>query len=404
MISNLYNSPAPPGTYPESSKPFLNRYKPLWLAKGAAVIGGLALGGSVGSFGPSPTAEAAALRPELAPAMPYVGFSSNEIFVEDRNQAEEAADAMQKSGANSVRIFMPYTKGGAEIKNDKLKLCNAAHAAQDHGMKLIISFNGYSYNERKRGMETGYVPDRSEVTKFITTLDTIMWTLAKDPEPGGQNGGCVPEQKNINFEPFNEINNPTFNKQQDPKTAERYMRMLSKIMPQIKKEASKPGLGVNVKLFAGALAASHDAPGFAKEMGQAMNDLHLKSVPFDVLTAHPYAPTPDSDPTPTAEYLYASLKPIVDKYFPGKPLLWDEVGVNSDRVGEAKQAQYYQNFYVTAACQKGVIGGMTFQLTDDGQSWTSGIRHSSGAPKSSFQALTATQTAAAAGNLTFCNK
>lgn len=393
------------------------------LVKAGLAAGVLALA-TVGTTSKVKSAEAA--HNSYAPSVSVVGFTSSEMFTADKQTSEDAAGRIQASGANTVRIIVPYTtgKGGqAEIVNDTSEYCNAAQAAYDHKLDIIWAFDGFGPSQKPKSngqIELGHIPESSsQIKRFLTTLDTIMWSLAKSPDSSGQNGGCEPAVKNFNFEPFNEVNSPTFNQNQDSTTPYKYMNLLSKIYPAIKTEAKKPDLGTNVHIIAGALAASHDAPGFTAGMAQAKKDLGISYTPFDEFSYHPYAPSPDGNPQPTERALYLAIKPIVDNSFDGVPILLDEVGVNSQppiskrqlygrqilttaMVGEARQAQYYNDFYSEAACEPGVIGAMTFQLTDDGKGWSSGLYYPDKTPKSSLTYIQNTQRSALDGTLSSC--
>lgn len=371
--------------------------------------------------GKSNSGEAAPPQINLAPPQAYIGMNSAEMFSENLAEAEDAAKRIADSGANTARIIAPYTtgKGGqAEINNDAQEYCNAAQAAYDNNLNLIIAFNGFGPSQKKETkgqIELGHVPESpAQIRRFKDTLIRIVETVSTEPDPNGKNGGCVPGLKKFIFEPDNEVNSRTFNRNQTPDTAEKYMNLLSKLNP-VKERARQPDIKAEIIIAAGALATSQDPVGFADRMGQAMAKLKISTVPFDILTAHVYPRSPEVDPVPTEQNLYKGLKPIVDKYFNGVPIIWDEVAVNSVpplskrhrytetsvAVSEAKQAQYYENFYKTAACQPGVIGGLIFQLTDDGK-WSSGPYAIDKTPKSSLPQITKSQKAALAGGQYSC--
>lgn len=340
--------------------------------------------------------------------MPYTGISSNEIFTFSADAAETNAKEIVALGGNTARIFVPYTRGEAhDITNDRKPLCNAMRVASDNHLNLVMSFIGYHGEDAGRG----FIPESySQTSRFIGTLAAIMWT-AKQPD-------CAPNFTEFRFEPMNEINSPDFNTQLNEKTADRYVRWLGRVSRALSVETQKPELeGRSVEIIAGALAPGHDPRQFLRNMVIAAKKYKLTGddTPFDALSVHLY-PTNGNSITQIARNLYPELATASTEVFGNAPILYDEVGVETDipksmqnhyelaslarpSVSQAQQAREYEELAHEVACNQPLAEGILFfTLKDDGVTFKSGIKYPNGRPKNSYKNVQKTVTDLSTGN------
>jgi hypothetical protein len=381
---------------PETN-PIQLEYQSSWLAElrmKAGILAGVAALAGVAVTAESRPAEAASKDTGIG----LVGFSDNEIFTEDRDQAEGTAAKIQMMGGNAVRIFYPLNKNTA-WENYAKKTCNAFQAAYDHGLQPIVTFDGYD----ESGL--GYVPtSNKEVKQFITTASSIIWTVGSNKAPGLP-GGCVPGVKHFIFEGMNEINNPTFNRKLSDQTPAQTIAMDYKFSKALKREAARPEIGGSVEFGVSLAVANHDAVGFLNAEGQAEKAMKLKN-PYDFIDVHPYPKDPTADPSVTMNNLYGPLTDAIDSYFPGSELAWGEIGINTVNpptaesgdyqppvslkigVSEATQVKYITNVLKTAAAE-GTPWVTIFNVQDDGGGSmpSAGVFYKDGSPKSSLAAV-----------------
>jgi len=334
------------------------------------------------------TATAAAqAAPRQAP-LQFVTVVENRIWTESPDEADSVAKLIVDAGFNSVRIFVPYSLGQAEIENDALRLCNAAVAARDNGLKLIVSILGVK----------GHVPQGwAHVDRFIKTLNDHMYWLF------GENG-CTADVKDFYVEILNEPNSKAFWRNQYDSEGnwiapERYVRILSRVYPALKAKAAE--LDVQVTVLAGALASNHQPLEFIRLMGEEIKRLGAGVPLFDIFSHHPYpansSESPDT-PHPAGNVIgiadYDQLVRALKSAFGYVPwIFYDEYGIetvipNDQRyrywgksadsvkpVPEATQAEFYTQALRLCAEQPKVIGCAIFHLFDDPQLewWQSGL-------------------------------
>lgn len=326
----------------------------------------------------------------------HVGTTSSQLFVDNLDRAEAAAQKLEDMGMNAVRIPVPYTQGGAELNNDVNKLCVAAMAAEQHGLYPI--FNPWGY---KKNHQIGYMPHGSTpINKFTTTLNKYPWYLS-GPD------GCV---KIIDgYQPlqsygigiFNEPNNPTFDPHPDP---ENYVRVVAAADRTLGRIATQ--LNVSIDVYAGDLSSSHDPIGYIRGMAPAIKQYGLYGKPFfDYFAYHPYEARSDISPLDgSAVKAVPKIAQALQETLGFNPKIsLDEFGVQSEiplskrpfyrklasvsigPVSELVQGDYYQQFLSLAACYH-VQDAMGFLLDkDDGDGWQSGLFYADGTPKSSAE-------------------
>jgi len=400
------------------------------LAAYAGVIGTavLAAGVAAKSASSHPDALGAA---KISHPLDYVGVTSNRIWVPDRQEAVEAAQEIADTGANTVRIFEPLSPGQAEIDNDKVRLCNAAEAARESNLTLEISYMGH------QGSKVNYVPSSAAaVTRFITTDSAVLWNIAgPNANKRGPNGSppCVEEPlSKVIVEVFNEVNSGTFNANRD--APKKYAYLMSRAGPALAKDADNINQALEAATpagqqtaqppftlirAAGGLAVGNSDPiGFLRDFDIALKNLGVTTVPFDLLTIHPYPRDITSDPAGIEAALYGPMKSELDTSWGNSKvsIFYDEIGVRA--VAAAKrslygpkslsvssvtigtQAQYYHNTFKEASEEEGVVGVLTFQgedASDDG--WPSGIVNPDSSHKPSWNSVAQTFHDALAGTL-----
>jgi hypothetical protein len=343
-----------------------------------------------------------ASKADIASANSYgiglVGFSDNDLFNDDQDQAEAVASKIEAMGGTAARIFYPLNKDTA-WENYANRTCNAARAAYDHHLQLIISFVGYN------ALGRGYVPSTpTEITQATTTAGSLLWTMGSKKD-ANHPGGCAPQQKNFIFEGINEINNDTFNQTLNEETPAQAAQLDYRLAKRLKKEAARPEIGGTVSYGESLAAGNHDPLQFISQEGAAAKKLGLK-IKYDFIDIHPYPADPTADPSLTMQSLYQSAKDTIATAFPGAKLVWGEVGVNTINppaaeagsytppvstslgVSETSQAKYINNILKTAASE-GTPWVTLFDVQDDGGKTmpSSGLFYISGKPKSSQPAV-----------------
>lgn len=346
----------------------------------ASYVGALGL-----AFNASPvSAESvpgAAHMASTTPNLTTAGYNTNKVWVTDLAAAEREAQHIAATGANAIRIQEPYTFGGAEVNNDVERLCNAAIAAHDKSLGLIITMAGH-YKDGSLGyMPTGV----SELRKYTTAVTNLMWYLAGDEH------GCVPQEKNITISLFNEPDNPRSNRNQIVNgvwvAPENEVKLLTYSYSRLKTEASKPGLGVNLTLIGGELSspsAARDNVSFIKKMAQIIKDRKTGRI-MDKFALHQYANTLDTSPSAANNYFNPNSVNAVKDYINPLfevPVIYDELGAISSVPADKEQqyharvlasvkpfdgtsqGEFYKRFIHDATCN-GVEGVMIFHASDD---------------------------------------
>ena len=386
----------------------------------AAIIGATAFGGVEAE-----PVNAELLATRRAEPMTYVGFNTNKVFVNDFVAADAEAAAVAATGANTIRIQVPYTQGGAEVKNDVLRLCNAARATYNHGLHLEITMVGYD-----KDASLGYMPSTiSENRKMETAISHMMWSLAGDTNKDGS-GGCVPEQKNLRIGFFNEANNETFDPNQTVNGKWVAPRQLASLMrylyPRLHKEALKPGLNVYLTLVGGDLAttARNRPVQFIKELATYMNSDKESQLPMDAFAVHSYANGYDGtsvfDGSQKSVRLGKVIYEIRKNFGADMPIYLNEVGAISATPSSKEnkyevrlpasvfgfngqgQADFYQQSLRESACA-GIEEMSIFYLKDDPyDQLRTGIKYPDGSNKPGAEKVIKSYKEALAGDSIDC--
>lgn len=333
-------------------------------------------------------ATAAAQQTPSTHTAKYAAVVENRIWSENPDEAQKFGALIANADYNAVRIFVPYSPGQAEIENDKRRLCNAAVAARDNGLTLIVSLLGVNGHSPK-----GW----SRVDRLIKTVNDHLYYLfqvEKDENGRDKSVGCTTDVKQFNVEIFNEVNGKTWYIE-----PERYARILARVYPAVKAKAAE--LGVEATVFAGALTSNDDPLDYICQWGSVASE-----TAFDVFTFHPY-PRNSSEPPSTrhpagsfvglADYdlLVKTLKKCFG-YVP--PIFYSELGYESEipknqrhrywgktpatvkLIPELTQGQFYAQVRELASQQPKVIGFADFHLVDDSQleQWQSGTYYADG--------------------------
>lgn len=362
---------------------------------------------------------------QAAPPLQFVGVVDNNVWVADPLVADAHMQAIVDAGFNSVRIFVPYTRGQAELFNDALSLCSAAMAAQKYNTTLFITVVGFKKTDDGVFVPGLYPQTASAQQKFITTLVAYAYNLA------GPNG-CAKDVHDVYFSVLNEVNTPTYFRPQKTKDGSwvapgEYIRLLARVFSamktaavQISQERTKAdGVEVNINIYviAGELAASHDPLGFIRAMCVAKSQQQIYGLVWDMFGFHPY-PGGQIGVDGAAQLnlaLQACGQPVT-------PLLYSEFGLQTPVpanlsflysgtensrliVSEDQQAELFHQALATAVCQPNVMGFFNFHLFDDQSltDWQSGLYYADRVTKkSSYDSVRQSVMDARAGSIANC--
>lgn len=333
-----------------------------------------------------------------------VGFNTNGVWVTDPEVAKAAAAKAARDGATQLRVMLPYTQGGAEIKNDLERTCNAAKAAHEQGLELMITMEGHYRSDGR----LGYLPSiASEKQKYVTAITNMMWSLYGDRNPDGS-GGCAPENKKLTLGFINEPNNKLFNANQyiDGKwvAPENTVELMSYAYPKLKKEAAREGLGVDLTLVGGEVSTSKsaNAVGFIRQMGRYIKEKRIKHRIMDQFAAHYYLQGADADPAVSAsQNIERVSREVKESFGADMPVIYNEVGAWAETpknkeglyresppgtivpLSGPEQGLFYKKFLESALCQ-GVKSVLIFHHNDDGGGkYRTGVVYPDGSPKPS---------------------
>lgn len=327
-----------------------------------------------------------------APPLQFTGVVEDAVRIPDLQTAEALMKLVASAGFNAVKITVPWSPGQAEVINDHSRVCSAATAANENQLSFIMNVIP---DKRNPPIRPG------QIDKFQKTLNDYLYWIA------GPNG-CMPGMKLI-VEIGNEPNSSTFlklNKQGTDVAAFAYTRLLCAAYGSLKAKAAE--LGIDVRIWGGALASSHKPLDFIASMGTSQRQLRCKGPMMDAFSFHPYGANSSEAPgvqhlpgdgtvVGIADYplLVAALKNAFG-YIP--QVVYSEYGVKTvippshsagylgripeavKPVSEDVQAQFYEQAFNLAACQN--VGGLfLFHLFDDpylDKDWSSGLYYTLG--------------------------
>lgn len=361
-----------------------------------SMVGALALGSTK-------SAEADNAPAQLATTPEFViGAQEDSVLDEDLEKSQDIAKLIKEAGFNTLKLTLPWTyPTQAEIKNDLKRFQNAAAAARENDLQLMLNLIPGGGSGLGKAPETA-----SQQRRYRDTLIGYMHAF-EEVSPGGH----------IILEIPNEPNSETFWRKQNDKDGgwaapRAVVNTLAKSYWPVKQEAQK--LGIGVTLIGGALASAHDPKGFIEAMGQAKKELaadkNMKGPSFDGFSIHPYGAlnneAPDV-PHPEQQVLglgdYQVLEQSIEKAFgkgqsiwyteygvktkPDKAHLYDVAPTTNKLVSETRQAEFYKKAIRMARCQN-VAGMILFNVIDDKDGvWTSGIWYPDKSPKTSYEAV-----------------
>src|SRR5579862_1668051 len=390
------------------------------LRRVGAAAGALILAASLSPFGPETALGQSNNRVggKAYHPLEYVGVTSDQIWVPNFSQALQAAQQIAETGANTVRIFEPYSPGQAEINNDRESLCDAAEAAREENLTLEISFMGHHHDK------VNFVPSNaSAITKFQTTIGTILWNIAgpnaNKPGPNGS-PACVQEPlKDVMIEEENEVNSNTFNSNKD--APQKYAYLTVRLDKAIDAEVTSinnalesspdPNISAPLKVqkVIGGLAAGHnDVLTFLKSYDSALKIMGVTTFPGDMLAVHPYPANPLANPANVEASLYQPVENELRTSFGEDiPIFYDEIGVgaveatkkylygprslSAASVTTGLQAQYYRDTFKEAASEPDVVGVLTFQgRNNPNDGWPDGFDNPNGSHTGAWNSISTT--------------
>jgi hypothetical protein len=377
----------------------------------AAMIGALAVpatrSAKAEEFPPKPAA-----LPEF-----IIGAQEDSILSDDLAQSQEVAKLIKDSGFNTLKVTMPWTyPSQAEIKNDLEKFQNAAAAARDNELLLMLNLIPGG------GSGTGKAPTTiSQQRRYKDTLIAYEHAFA-EVAPGGH----------LVLEVPNEPNSKVFWREQKDNAGEwvapkAVVGTLAKSYQGVKNEAQK--LGIGITLVGGGLASSHNAVGFMQAMGSARRELSHKGPIMDAISLHPYGQLNDESPeiehpnftTVGIADLESFAKNVDESFNKSLPLWLSEYGaktkVPADKLGlytmnpnlsknlvsEYTQGEFYSQAVQTASrdCRVGAI--VLFNVIDDKDGhWTSGLWYPDDTPKSSYSRVKSALAQAESDRPAYC--
>ena len=327
---------------------------------------------------------------------------------------EADLELARQAGFNTVKLITTWSPSQAEAINDVPILKAAVTAAKRRGLEVIVTFAPcwqrdfchppLSVSDQRRFVTTlGYL---------ARTLDVRLWEIGNEP----------------NSSTFWW---PQFSFRGESVAPKSYARLVGLAYDELKKVSAEN------KLICGALTSggfdnpgrpkeSHSVERFIAEMGAAYRQSGRNAPLCDIFSLHPYGENPEEPPTVVhgslvgfADHLRLvaalrlafrgtaqSLPPVLYSEYgvdaqvpPGKRNLYS--GVPAVRVAENRQADFYRQAFLLAACQPGTIGVILFMIRDEPQleRWQSGLYYPDGSAKSSLPSVRQAMLDASSGNV-----
>lgn len=346
-----------------------------------------------------------AIADELAPAIQkpefIIGAMEDSAVSENYNQSEIVASKIAEMGFNTLKISMPWThpRQCAEIDNDLARFQNAATAAKNNGLFLMLNLIPGG------GNGLGMAPTTpSQRRCFKDTLISYMHAF-EQVSPGGH----------IFLELPNEPNSENFWRPQKDKDGQwiapkAVVKLLAESYEPIKNEAA--ALGIKATVVGIGLASKDHPQQFIQEAGIAKKQVG-KGRLMDAFSHHPYGLANDEAP----EIVHATggigfgdldrLTKTLDKSLGnGLPVVLSEYGTKTEvppdeldqydifpngpraLISEAQQAAYYSKAIKIARCHPRVGAIILFNVIDDKDGhWTSGTFYPDMTTKSSYSLI-----------------
>lgn len=355
----------------------------------------LALGlGAAALFGAAHSAKSETVTTTAEP-MPYFGYDTNKIWVEDKSAAIAEAQDVHEAGGTVIRILTPYTVGGHEINNDKNRYCNSLEATSEFGQRLEIGLDGHFRDGR-----FGYFPTQlNEMKKLRTGLYNMMAILAS-----GECDGVKATELNIGF------NEPNYKlRYEQPDMPKNLARLLVYLAPLMRQDAKSLNVDLQITAADITLSDANDPIDFIKEFSSQLT-AQLKPgqpLPFDRFGLNYYAfgqfTAENIQTTGQATSLAKAVDLLREQFGQDLPIGISELGAfSSTPVGKEqlysqpvpstvrvlsgnKQGQFYQNIINVAACL-GLDGVRIFHKSDDGDDvLRTGDHYPDGTPKPSAE-------------------
>lgn len=336
------------------------------------------------------------VRGSVIPSLKYVGVVDDAVKDPQYPTALYMMELVKDAGFNSVRItvnWWNYRESTKLSDYDRMGLCNAARAAEELGIKLVVTIM----------VDHGNPPVNQEHYERIVPYlrDVVDVWLGKNPVQREEGAICATTTKNLAIEVGNEPNLETFLKPQwkngRRESAWIYANLLARAYPTLKQQGTLHG--VNVEVWGLALGSSKDPVNFLRAMAAAMEGHKIKGPLMDVCTWHPYSSNSDIGPSSSGRGFgsYTNILKSVRKIFgkcrivysevgwetappPGKEVLYEQQDPGNVRlITEQRLAEFIiSGFHRTA--KQGVDGLFIFKLFDEkyrSQGWQSGLYYPS---------------------------
>lgn len=321
----------------------------------------------------------AAVKPNSSASDPFVlegvGINSSAGLVDDPSVAQAEMAELDALGGRTIEISVPYTRGGADVKNDKIRICNDVNAALAAGDEIVIRDADHYQNGR-----LGFMPATAHDFQKLYTRDIALIETLVGPN------GCAKDLKELYYSPLNEPDNHLFNNDQTegPLHFVNLYLYLNHLLP---KEALERGL--NLRIMIGELAQRNALP-FLKDVKQVMAEQDVTGSDMGSVDAvHYYFNGRDANVSTSADAYLRSVKQALNDTF-GKMDTWlTEDGAISTipssmaqhyaplphsikPVSPEQQGEDISNLMYLAA-KNGIKRVLNFELQDDGSKLRTGL-------------------------------
>lgn len=350
-----------------------------------------------------------------------VGAAEDAAKQGDPVAAEAKMGLASLAGFNTIRMTSIWWPGESSLSaNDLVGLENAANAARQYGIRLIVSVypNGSGTTPLTPAARAQFASYAASIPQLVPYVHDVI--VGNEPN-------------------LNRFWMPQFTRSGLDAAASSYLGLLAVTYDRLKAVSPRiTVIGGSLSPRGGDDPASsrptHSPTAFIRDLGVAYRRSGRTRPLMDWLAFHPYEESSRLPPTfahPRTTMIaladYGKLVALLGRSFDGTaqrgstlPILYDEFGVQTsepdgkrqvysnqnmpsarDAVDEATQARYYRQALQLAACQPNVVGLLFFHVSDESDlgRWQSGVYYADDTPKSSLAAVHGAAEAARAGTL-----
>src|SRR5579872_574639 len=361
----------------------------------------------------------------------FFGAGENAPLVPVLADAKAQVDLAKLAGFDTLRVSMFWGNGRASVipAGDKLRLENAATAAQLDGLRLIVSVSNYD--------------NRDTPLSAVSREEFAIYCVAIAKAVPSVTDFIIGNEPNLNLfwlPQFKKVHGKYVDA-----AAPAYESLLAGTYDYLKRfNPDIDVIGVALSPRGGdtktatSSRPTHSPQTFILDLGKAYRASHRTTPIMDAFAIHPYPETSKIGPALAHPHSgnigladYGKLTHLLGQAFNGTaqpgsslPIVYDEFGVQttipssqrsaytnfgapaaSDAVSEALQAKFYKQALTMAYCQPNVAGMLLFHVSDEPNlaAWQSGVFYANDKPKSSLSAVRTAADAARAGTLSSCS-